>query len=62
LWRLSHSRSSRQKGCSPEACQIQLKALEILKEQSQTGNLKRACLENALGKIIAPLLHRDLGG
>jgi hypothetical protein len=45
-----------------EAHQVQLKALEILKAQSHTGNLKRACLENALAKIMAPLLHRDLEG
>ncbi len=44
-----------------EAHQIQLKALDIVERQGLAKNLKKACLENAIGKIIAPLLKDDSG-
>jgi hypothetical protein len=42
-----------------EAHQVQLKALQILKEQCHNGNVRPACLEKAIETVIAPLLRRD---
>lgn len=37
-----------------EGHQIQLKALDIVQEQSRRNNLKRTCLEEAFEKVFAP--------